>query len=200
MNLMEQAVDNHMYMIQINEIINDPSLLNEGMLDSIKSWTAQQFNSFATNITQAAKSNDLNKLKKFKSAIPNMSTGEANEIGKKASSEYSSLKATAEKELKKKSKNKLPASKLDAAATAMALASLADKNPKQKLGTALDTIEDVEEGITPKDVVIWIVSAILGVATTIVIAYLTNILFIFGPFIFFAMWAAVLNLIFGSRE
>lgn len=199
MNLTEQKINNYVYMVDIQEIINNPELLDEGIIDNLKDWTSTKFNSFAQAATTAAKNKDMSTLKKLGAAMPNMSLGDVNALGQKASKDFSDLKSTASKELKAKSKNKLSGNKLEAASLVFALRAIMDKNPKQQLDKSLKATDDWgEEDVGVGDVAIWIASAALGVATTIALAQLTGVLFIFGPLIFFGLWAALLSLIFGK--
>ena len=198
MNLVEQSVENHMYLIEVNQILNDPTILNENMIEKLKGWTKNKFGSFSKSFLSAAKSKDINAIKKMKSAVPRMGLDEIADIGKKASSSFSQLQSIAESHIRKLSNNKLSNKQVKAVALVFALRATMDKNPKKSLNAMLkkvkpysSNLKEQEEEVTSVDVTRWVLSIILGIVGTAAVASATGILFIFGPLILFGIFNAL---------
>jgi hypothetical protein len=86
--LLEHTIDNYMYMLQIQEIVNNPQLLKEGISDDLKNWGKGKFQSFSSIMMKAAQNNDLQTIKKYGKAIPKMGMNDIDDLGKKVSSKY----------------------------------------------------------------------------------------------------------------
>lgn len=200
MYLTEQLLDNHLYLLEIEQILKNPELINEFSISKLKDWSKNKFESFAKKFVNAAKNKDLKMLKTLKRVIPKMSLNDINAIGQKATKNFPKLVSIAEKTLKKKAKN-ISKPQLKAASLAFALAATTDKNPQTKMYKMMAMEDEQEEiEITGGDVSRWILSAVLGVVGTIVIAQTTGVFIIFGPLILFGLFNALLKLVFGVDE
>lgn len=202
MLLVEQTLENQIYMIQMEQILKNPDLLTEDLKEKLAGWTKNKFASFQKKVISAAKKKDMKTLKAMRSVVPSMGLKDIEDLGHKASSQFASLSSTAEKKLVSISKGKVSRNRIKALSLMFALSAATDKKPKDKLNSLLKNAQDEAEEIeiTPVDLLRWVVSLALATAATFAIAATTGILFIFGPLLFFGIFNALLIAIFGGTD
>lgn len=199
-----ELIENTMYLSYVEKLLEQGTIDEIKVPEAMKKFSKDKIRSMGGKVKSALESKDLEKIKKLGKTMPKMLPTQVRALGKKLDSDFDRLERAAKTSLKRISKGKLSGKALDGMSLAMAIASAGGgKNSKKIMAKTImkveSTYEDEEEGgITSKDVIIFIVSAIGGVAVTLIL-YQMGIWFVFGPLIFYGLISMILYAIFGGK-